>query len=82
MRSCTLPTIRYDIPEASDVQLVVYDLRKQKVRTLLTRRMEAGSHQVVWDGRDESGRQVASGTYWVHMKAARFQNTLKVTFSK
>jgi flagellar hook assembly protein FlgD len=75
-------TIRYEIPEASDVQIAVYNLKKQKVRTLLARRMEAGAHQVVWDGRDESGKQVASGTYWVHMQAAPFQGTLKVTFAK
>ncbi|MDB4698916.1 hypothetical protein OAF45_02105 [Candidatus Latescibacteria bacterium] len=75
-------TIRYEIPEASDVQITVYNLKKQKVRILLDRRMEAGSHQVMWDGRDEVGQQVASGTYWVHMEAAPFQGTLKVTFAK
>ena len=75
-------TIRYEIPAASDVQIAVYNLRKQKVRTLLDRRMEAGSHQVVWDGRDESGKQVASETYWVYMQAAPFKGTLKVTFAK
>ena len=75
-------TIRYDIPEASDVQIVVYNLTGQKVRTLLAGQMGVGSHQVVWDGRDELGRRVASGTYVVDMKAGPFHQTMKVTLAK
>ena len=53
-----------------------------KVRILLARPMEAGSHQLVWDGRNESGRQVASGTYVVDIKAGGFNQTLKATVAK
>lgn len=75
-------TIRYDIPEASAVQIVVYNIIGQKVRTLLDQQIEAGSHQVVWDGQDDFGRRVASGTYIVAMKGADFYQTMKVTFAK
>ena len=75
-------TIPYVISEASDVQIVIYNLVGQKVRTLLAQRMDAGSHQVVWDGRNESDQQVASGTYLVEMKAGSFNQTSKVTLAR
>jgi hypothetical protein len=56
-------TIRFALPEASQVHLVVYDVNGRAVRTLVSRSYQAGVHSIVWDARDDNGRDVASGTY-------------------
>jgi flagellar hook assembly protein FlgD len=43
--------------------LAVYDVTGALTRTLVDRNVEAGMHEVVWDGRDAAGREVASGVY-------------------
>ncbi len=57
-------TIRFEIPVAAAVSVSVYNIMGQRVRTLVAGQLkEAGTHSVVWDGRDQSGQKVASGTY-------------------
>jgi hypothetical protein len=65
--------IRYATPPGGVlVDLSIYNVRGQKVRTL-TRGVEtAGNHQACWDGSDGEGRQVASGIYYCVMKASDF----------
>ena len=75
-------TIRYGVPEAGEVQLVIYNLRGQKVRTLVQGSMDAGSHSVVWDGRDDFGRQVASGVYIYRLSVADFTQVQRMTLMK
>ncbi|HOT37882.1 MAG TPA: FlgD immunoglobulin-like domain containing protein, partial [Candidatus Latescibacteria bacterium] len=49
-------TIRFALPEASQVNLVVYDLNGRAIRTLATGAFQPGNHSVVWDGLDANGR--------------------------
>lgn len=56
-------TIKYQLPEAGNVQLAVYDLLGRKVRTLVNGNIEAGLHSVIWDGRNDQGSLAASGVY-------------------
>ena len=56
-------TIGYVLPEAAQVQLVVYNALGQKVRTLIEDEIPAGTHESVWDSHDDSGHEVASGIY-------------------
>lgn len=58
-----LTTISFDLPGPADVHLRIYDLAGRNVRTLLNEAKDRGSHQVSWDGCDEEGRALASGTY-------------------
>jgi hypothetical protein len=64
-------TIRFYLPSTAQVSLAIYNVLGQKVRTLLDRRIEAGKHQVVWDGRDGAGKPVSSGVYFVSMVASK-----------
>ena len=64
-------TIRFGIPEAGTVRLTVYSTTGQRVRTLIDGPLGAGVYEVVWDGRDESGRPVASGAYVYHLTDGR-----------
>jgi hypothetical protein len=56
--------IRFEIPRDAPAELSVYSVSGRIVRTLVSSEgLPAGEHVVSWDGRDESGRPVASGTY-------------------
>ena len=63
--------IRFTIPSPAHVELAVFDLSGQRIRTLERRDMEDGKGQVEWDGRDESGAAVASGIYLCRLRANR-----------
>ena len=54
-------TIQYELLRRSDVRLVIYDILGRRVRTLIDEEMPAGSHSIVWDGRDARGQVAASG---------------------
>ncbi|MDP6124838.1 MAG: T9SS type A sorting domain-containing protein, partial [Candidatus Latescibacteria bacterium] len=60
-------TIRYSLAARQHVQLAVYNTFGQKVRVLDDRVKAAGFHTSVWNGRDFSGRNVASGVYFVRL---------------
>ena len=62
-------TLRYRVAETGLVTLCVYNLSGQCVRTLVEGRIPAGTHTVVWDGRDSAGRLVASGVYLSRLRA-------------
>ncbi len=56
-------TIAFDLPRAGQVRLEIVDLRGRHVRTLVNEARAAGSHTVLWNGVDDAGQRVASGTY-------------------
>lgn len=60
--------VRYDLASAGEVRLTVVNLAGQQVRTLVEGPAAAGPHEVAWDGRDESGRTLASGVYFSRLE--------------
>lgn len=70
-------TIRYELPKAAIVSLVVYNLLGQKIAQLADGRMEPGYHQVHWSGRDGSGREVPSGIYIVRLVTPEYSKSVK-----
>ena len=62
-------TISYTLNQPADVTLSVYDIAGHKVRLLESGHRTAGEHEVRWDGRNEAGHDVASGTYFLKMEA-------------
>jgi M6 family metalloprotease-like protein len=75
-------TIRYDVPAAGRVRLEIYDVRGRVVRALVDGSVTAGYHQVVWDGRDDAGRSMASGLYFYRMAAGGFAQQKKLLLAK
>jgi hypothetical protein len=77
-------TIAYDIPEGDNVQvqLKVYNMRGQLVRTLVNESKSEGSYQVQWDGTDNYGRRVSSSVYFYRIKAGEFSKTRKMVILK
>ncbi|MFC1544568.1 T9SS type A sorting domain-containing protein [Gemmatimonadota bacterium] len=77
-------TIAYEIPEGDNVQvqLKVYNMRGQLVRTLVDESRSEGSYQIQWDGSDNYGRRVSSGVYFYRIKAGEFSKTRKMVILK
>jgi len=61
-------TIGYHLPEMSEVNLQVFDVQGQLVRTLAQTTQSAGRHTIQWNGRNELGQAVASGTYFYRLE--------------
>ena len=55
--------ISYQTAESGSVQLIIYNLTGQKIRTLVSETQQAGHHIVRWDGKDDFGNEVSSGVY-------------------
>lgn len=64
-------TIEFALTRPNLVQLNVYNLRGELVRTLVNNRLESGAYPVVWDGTDSGGKQVASGTYFARLRIGK-----------
>lgn len=60
--------IAFSLREESPVRLLIHDVAGRCVRTLVEDRLPAGRHERLWDGRDESGREVASGIYYSRLE--------------
>jgi len=64
--------IKFDLKEAGQVKLIVYNVLGYKVRTLVDDSYSSGQHVVNWDGRNDAGLQVSSGMYIYRIKAGSF----------
>ncbi len=62
-------TIQYALPQAVDVELTVYNVVGQPVRTLVAEHQSAGRYAVEWDAADDSGQSVSSGLYFYRLQA-------------
>jgi hypothetical protein len=62
-------SIRYQLPEAGEVTLRVYNMLGEEVAAILQGRMEAGYHQITWNGKDKQGKELASGIYLYRLEA-------------
>ncbi|MDZ7268553.1 MAG: T9SS type A sorting domain-containing protein [candidate division KSB1 bacterium] len=62
-------TISFRIARPAFTELVIYNLTGEKIRTLVSAALSAGTHAVRWDGRDDRGRRAASGVYIYRLKA-------------
>ncbi len=70
--------IPYSIPDIAEVQLSVYNLLGQKIRTLIDNVQDPGSYKVTWNGKDDSGKMVSSGIYFYRLAAGIFSQTRKL----
>ena len=74
--------IRFDLPVRSRVCLRVFDVAGRPVRTLLEADLPAASHEIRWDGRDDTGRPVASGSYFYRLATEQRTATGKMILAK
>ena len=76
-------SIRFDLPKQSPVVLEIYDVLGVRIRTMLGgQTINAGRHHIVWDGRDELGAIMPSGTYLYRISAGDFSSTRRMMLLK
>jgi flagellar hook assembly protein FlgD len=75
-------TIAYELAEAATVKLAIYDLRGMQVRVLEAGSRPGGRHQTIWDGQDDKGRAVPTGTYFCRLSTAQGSQTRKLTLAR
>ena len=75
-------TIGYELAEAAAVKLAIYDLRGMQVRVLEAGNRPSGRHQTIWDGQDDKGRAVPTGTYFCRLSTAQGSQTRKLTLAR
>jgi len=74
--------IEYSVKETAPVSLEIFNVKGQKVRTLVNEVMTAGNHSVVWNGKDEAGKDAGSGVYFYRMTTPRYTATQKMILMK
>ncbi len=75
-------TIKYYVASKGIVNLSVYNILGQRVKTLVNGQMDIGWQEAQWNGRDESGNSVASGIYFYKMSAGDYVDTKKMLLMK
>ena len=62
-------TISFSIPKDDKVELKVYNIKGQLVKTLVKDHLEAGTHKAVWNGDNDTGKRVSSGVYLYRLES-------------
>jgi flagellar hook assembly protein FlgD len=77
-----ITSIGYDLPAASKVRLMIYDVSGRVINELVNQNQPAGHHEIIWDGRNASNDVVASGVYFYRLIAGSFVQTRKMVMLK
>lgn len=75
-------TIGYSIKNQGHVQLNIYNIRGQLIRQLVNEIQFAGHYDIVWNGKDENGIRVPSGTYVYVLQTEAFKDSKKMVLMK
>lgn len=75
-------TISFATAQPSRVKLEIFNIKGQKVRTLVDESLSVGTHRVVWDGSDDQGQGVSSGLYLYRLSAPNYMKTMKMMMLK
>lgn len=75
-------TINFTVPQSSFTRIVVYNMLGQVVRNLFEGQMEQGTKAIVFDGHDNTGHALATGTYFYRMTSGSFTQTRKMLLLK
>ena len=78
----SVTTIPFQLAAPSGVELALYNAAGQKIRTLFAGHLSTGRYRSQWDGRDDAGRMVASGTYFYRLRAGAYLATKQLILLK
>ena len=75
--------IHFSIKNSNNIQLDIYNIKGQKVRSILNDKMEGGNHVIEWDGTDDKGHFLGSGIYFIKLTLnSRIKATQKIILMK
>ncbi len=72
-------TIALELARTGDVEVTIYNVRGERVRRVVDARLDAGHHDLLWDGRDDTGQATASGVYFYEVQAPDARLVEKLT---
>lgn len=75
-------TIKFTLAEPGHVNITVYNIKGQRLKTIVDENMERGRHHIVWHGDDYSGNRLGSGVYLYRMSAFDYTKTRKILMLK
>jgi hypothetical protein len=75
-------TIKFSLNTPEKTLIEVYNIRGEKVRTLVDGELQADFYNIVWNGKDNSGKKTSSGVYFYKMKAGNYVSTKKMILMK
>ena len=75
-------SITFDLPKPVFVQLVIYNILGENVRSLVEKHLQPGTHTIIWDGLDQSSVRVPSGIYLYRISAGDFTCIKKLAIAK
>jgi len=71
----SITIIPYELPQRSRVEITIYDISGRKINTLISGGVNRGTHNITWDGTNQSGQPVSSGVYFYTLKATALNNS-------
>ena len=74
--------IVFNLPEEGNVKLEIFNIKGQKVKTLLDCYMSPGRSEMIWNGKDDSGKHVSSGVYFYQLTTEKKTITQKMILIK
>jgi len=77
-----ITTIRYDLPEAGHVNVVIYDMMGHQIKQLISGTEDAGRKSVVWDSTNDYGKPVSAGVYMYRIQTGEYIQTKKMVLLK
>jgi len=77
-----ITTLRYDLPENSYVNVIIYDMLGREVKTLVNTTQDAGFKSVIWDATNDYGKPVSAGVYIYQIQAGEYLKTRKMVLLK
>ena len=77
-----ITTIRYDLPEAGYVNVVIYDMMGHQIKQLISGTEDAGHKSVVWDSTNDYGKPVSAGVYMYRIQTGEYIQTKKMVLLK
>ncbi len=75
-------TIRFTLQETAPAKLYVYNIKGQLVKKLIDEVLPSGMHQIVWNGKDNNNRNVASGMYFYRLDSKNYSCIKKMLLLK
>ncbi len=75
-------TLQYELPEQTDVQMIIYDISGRKIKQWSCQNQQPGTYEIIWNSTDQNGNAVPSGVYIYRMVAGEFMESRKMVLMK
>ena len=77
-----MTTLRYDLPDQTHVNIIIYDMLGKQVRALMDQTQEAGYRSIIWDATNDYGKPVSAGIYLYQIQVGEYISTKKMVLLK